>query len=79
MVLSELSETIIGCYYKVYNGLGFGFLEKIYENALGIELRENGLVAQQQYPISVVYRDIVVGEYLADILVNNQVILELKV
>ena len=78
MVLNELSEKIIGCYYAVYNGLGFGFLEKVYENAIAIELRTNGLVVVQQQSMSISYRGIVVGEYQADIIVNNRVILELK-
>lgn len=76
--LNALTERIIGCAFKVANTLGVGFLEKVYENALVHELRKNGLVAEPQKPISVIYDGVVVGEYFADILVNDTVILELK-
>jgi GxxExxY protein len=75
---SGLTETIIGCFYTVYNKLGFGFLEKVYENALLIELREAGLSAASQIPIEVYYKDKKVGNYYADLLVNDKVIIELK-
>jgi GxxExxY protein len=74
----ELTETIIKAYYKVYNTLGYGFLEKVYENAMMIELKKQGLEPVQQKPIVVYYENEVVGDYFADILVNNQVIVELK-
>lgn len=74
----ELSNKIIQCYYTVYNTLGFGFLEKVYENALMIELIKNGLYAEKQKPIKVHYNDEVVGEYFADIIVEKSIILELK-
>jgi len=74
----ELTETIISCFYKVYNTLGYGFLEKVYENALLIELKLLGLDAKTQYPIRVLYNGSHVGEYFADILVENKVIVELK-
>ena len=64
---SELTEKIIGCAYDVYNQLKFGFLEKIYENAMMIKLNENGLVAIQQAPINVYFEERLVGEYFADI------------
>ena len=64
--------------FKVSNTLGPGFLEKVYENALAHELRKAGLDFRQQYPISVLYDGTVVGEFLADLLVNEQVIIELK-
>ena len=73
-----LTETIIGAFYTVYNTLGYGFLEKIYENALAIELRALGLKVEQQARIAVYYAGEVVGEYYADLLINDTVILELK-
>jgi len=74
----ELTDKIIRCFYNVYNGLGYGFLEKVYENALLIELRNSGLVAENQVSIKVHYLGLEVGNYYADILVENKVILELK-
>ena len=74
----EITEKIIKSYYKVYNTLGYGFLEKVYENALAIELRKNGLEVKCQFPISVLYESEIVGEYFADIIVNNTVVIELK-
>ena len=76
--LNEVTKRIIGCAYAVSNSLGAGFLEKVYENALGHELRKAGLRVQQQQPISVVYDGIVVGDYLADIVVEDSVVVELK-
>lgn len=75
---STITETIIGCFYNVYNKLGFGFLEKVYENALIIELKEAGLSAEKQIPIEVYYKENRVGNYFADILVDKKVIIELK-
>jgi GxxExxY protein len=66
-------------FYRVYNTLGTGFLEKVYENALLHEIKKNRIHAIQQCPIKVYYEDIVVGEYFADILVNNEIILEIKI
>jgi GxxExxY protein len=74
----ELSNRAIKSFYKVYNTLGFGFLEKVYENALMIELRKNGIGAQKQKPISVYYENELVGEYFADIMIENSLIIELK-
>ena len=74
----ELTKEIIGDFYDVYNNLGYGFLEKVYENALALELRAKGLQVQQQRPIQVHYRRQVVGEYFADLVVNELVIVELK-
>lgn len=74
----ELTDKIIRFFYNVYNGLGYGFLEKVYENALLIELRNSGLNADNQFPIKVFYQEAEVGSYYADILVENKVILELK-
>ncbi|MFO8144571.1 MAG: GxxExxY protein [Candidatus Syntrophosphaera sp.] len=78
MLHQELTDKIISCFYAVYNSLGFGFLEKVYENAMVHELVKQGLAAQGQYPIKVFYDNTPVGEYFADILVDNLVIIELK-
>jgi GxxExxY protein len=74
----ELTGNIIKAFYTVYNALGFGFLEKVYENALSLELGKLGLSVQRQHPITVYYDASVVGEYYADIIVDNLVIIELK-
>lgn len=74
----ELTSKIIKCFYTVYNTLGFGFLEKVYENALKIELEKNKLSIEKQKPIKVHYDNQLVGEYFADLVVNDQIILELK-
>ena len=76
--LNELSEKIIGAAFEVSNILGVGFLEKVYENALNVELELRGLQAQQQAPLKVYYKDELVGDYFADILVNKEIIIELK-
>lgn len=75
---AELTDKIIQCFYKVYNKLGYGFLEKVYEKSLLIELTKNGITCQSQYPIAVYYDEEEVGMYYADILVENTIILELK-
>lgn len=75
----DLTEKVIRCFYKVYNTLGFGFLEKVYHNALVHELQEQGIECKSQFPIKVMYGNRVVGEYFADILVEEVLILELKV
>jgi GxxExxY protein len=74
----DLTSSIISCFYKVYNELGYGFLEKVYENALKIELESKGLFVEKQKPIAVYYNEYLVGEYFADLIVENKVILELK-
>jgi len=74
----ELSSAIIKCFYKVYNTLGYGFLEKVYENALRFELRSCGLKVEPQMPITVYYEGQVVGVYFADLVVEQKIILELK-
>jgi GxxExxY protein len=76
--LDKITEKIIGCAYQVSNTLGSGFLEKVYENALAHELRKSGLKAIQQCPIQVVYDGIIVGDYFADIFVEDCVLVELK-
>jgi GxxExxY protein len=76
--LNEITEKIIKCVYVVANTLGNGFLEKVYENALAHELRKSGFLVEQQKGIKVRYDGIVVGDYLADLLVQNEVLVELK-
>ena len=78
MLHKELTDRIIACFYRVYTNLGYGFLEKVYENAMLIELNKNGLKAISQYPIKVNYDGVSVGEYFADIIVEDKVIIELK-
>ena len=78
MDINQISEKIIGCAFAVSNTLGVGFLEKVYENALAFEIRQAGLQVQQQYGIQVLYSGIIVGEYVADLFVENQVLVELK-
>lgn len=76
--LNPITEKIIGCAYIVSNTLGVGFLEKVYENALAHELRKSGLTVKQQYPIRVWYDSVMVGEYTADRLVEDCILIELK-
>lgn len=78
MLHEELTNQVIKSYYKVYNKLGYGFLEKVYQNALAIELQKSGLTTEKQKPISVYYEEEKVGDYFADLIVNQTVILELK-
>lgn len=75
---SELTEVIIGTFYEVYNELGHGFLESVYENSLAIALKSKGLEVFQQIAVPVQFRGIQVGNFNADMLVNRFVILELK-
>lgn len=76
--INELAEQIIGAAYKISNALGSGFLEKVYENALAHELRTLGIDVQQQCPVNVWYDGVVVGQYLADIVVEGLIIVETK-
>jgi GxxExxY protein len=71
----DLTQKIIGCAYKIHNVLGPGFLEKVYENALRIELEGLGLTVKQQEPIKVIYAGQVVGEYYADLWVDEHVVI----
>ena len=73
-----LTEKIIKIFYRVYNKLGYGFLERVYENAMIIEFKKDYIPAISQSPIKVFYEDEVVGEYFADILVDDKVIVEIK-
>ena len=78
MDINDITYAINGAVFEVNRVLGPGFLEKVYENALLIELKSRGLKAQSQVPIKVLYKEDVVGEYIADILVEESVIVELK-
>ena len=74
----ELTGSILKLFYEVYNELGHGFLEKVYQNALYTELKINGFDVESQKQIKVYYKNVEVGEYYADLIVNDKVILELK-
>ena len=78
MEYKDITETVIGCAYRVYNKMGFGFLESVYEKCLLIELRKAGLNTESQKTITVYYDGEIVGEFVADIEVNGTIILELK-
>lgn len=73
-----ITQKIIGCSYTVSNALGIGFIEKVYENALAHIIHKSGLKVSQQYPIKVPFDGIIVGEFLADLLVEERVLVELK-
>src|SRR6185369_1060888 len=75
----KLTEAIIGAAFEVHNVLGHGFLEKVYQRALQAELIRRGLQADLEHPLKVIYKGAVVGEYLADLLVEGVVLVELKV
>jgi len=74
----EITGAIIGAACDVHSYFGFGFLEKVYENALAVDLRRRGLKVEQQKPVTVWYHDTVVGEYVCDLLVEDKVLVELK-
>ncbi len=78
MLHEEITEKVISCFYDVYNILGFGFLEKVYENALVIKLKELGFDTVQQMPINVHFEGKIVGSYYADVVVDDKVIVEIK-
>ena len=78
MLHKQTTEKIINAYYKVYNTLGYGFLEKVYENSMVVALRKAGLKVEQQKNIKVYYESEEVGDYYADLLVEDLVIIELK-
>ncbi len=75
---SELTEQVIGGFYAVYNDLGYGYLEAPYANALAVELGARGLVVKREVPVRIVYRGVPVGYYRYDMLVNGQIIVEVK-
>jgi GxxExxY protein len=74
----EITDAIIKVYYDVYNELGYGFLEKVYQNSMYLELKHRGFEVEVQKQIKVHYKGFEVGEYYADLLVNDLIILELK-
>ena len=76
--LNLLSNRVIGCALRVQHALGAGFLEKIYENALAHEMRKAGLTVAQQHSMTIIYDDVVVGEYIADLLVDDMLLVEVK-
>ena len=80
MELKEKQNTdkLIKTFYDVYNHLGYGFLEKVYQNSMFIELQERGFKVEAQKQLKVYYKDIEVGEYYPDLIVNNKIIIELK-
>jgi len=78
LVSADITEAIIKSFYHVYNTLGYGFLEKVYENALRLSLTKAGFDVKQQWPISVQFETEAVGEYFADLLVNDVVVVEIK-
>ncbi len=78
ILYKDLSYSIVGLAMKVHNELGNGFLEKVYENALMLLLKQAKIEAEQQSPINVMFQDQVIGQYYADILVDGKIILELK-
>ena len=77
-IYSEITDLVIKAFYNVYNKLGYGFLEKVYENGMMIELKRLGLNAEKQKQLKVFYDEFEIGEYYADIIVNDCVIVELK-
>lgn len=78
LIYRDLSYQVVGMAMQVHRQLGYGFLEKVYENALMVLLKRAGIQAAQQTPLKVMFEGVVVGDYFADILVDNKIILELK-
>ena len=74
----NITRKIIGCAFAVHNILGAGFIEKVYENSLAIELKKSGMNVQSQVSIPVFYENVEVGNYYADLIVNQEIILEIK-
>jgi len=74
----DITDKILKCFYEVYNRLGYGFLEKIYKNSLNFELQSSGTICELEKKINVYYKENLMGEYYADLIVENSVILELK-
>ncbi len=75
---ADITDKVLKAFFKVYNTLGYGFIERVYENALAIELKKSGLKVEKQKDITVYYEGEVVGEYIADVVVDGVVMLELK-
>ncbi len=78
MLYEEITSKIINAFYTVNDFLGYGFLEKVYENSMYIELKRMGFIVEKQKAIKVYYKNLIVGEYYADLIVNNLIIIELK-
>lgn len=78
MLYKEITDQVLAAFYDVYNELGFGFLENVYQNALYRELQRKGLACEALKPIEVYYKGEIVGKYIADIVIEDKVILELK-
>ena len=78
MLYKEKTDLIINAFYKVYNRLGYGFLERVYHNSFIVELQRNGFDIKSEYPIKVTYDGVEVGDYFADIIVDNCIIIEVK-
>src|SRR5476649_852976 len=76
--LNQMSGTVIGAAQRVSSTLGYGFLEKVYENALALELRSRGIEVHQQLPLQVAYEGVVVGDYIPDLLIEDCLIVEIK-
>ena len=74
----ELTEKIIGCAFKVYNAMGYGYLESVYENCIAIELKKANISFERQQEISVSYEGEDVGNFIADLIINDTIIIELK-
>jgi GxxExxY protein len=75
---SDTTDKVLAAFYAVYNTLGYGFLEKVYENAMFEELKEMGVRCERQVPVKVTYKGTIVGDYFADLVVEGTVIVELK-
>jgi len=78
ILYKEITDSILKAYYAVYNQLGYGFLEKVYQNAMYFELKSKGLKVEAQKQIKVYFKNQLVGEYFADLLIEDKVIVELK-
>ena len=76
--VSELTQEVIGCAFKIHNTLGFGFLESVYEKSILVELSRKGISAAAQEPIQVQYEGVLVGDFIADLIIENRLIVELK-
>ena len=78
MEKEELTHRVIGCAYQVYNSLGFGFLESVYRRAMVIEIGISGMLVKEESPLRVYYRDQIVGDFFGDLVVEDELIVELK-
>jgi len=78
LIYGELTDRVIGIFYSVHNELGFGFVESVYENALSLALRDAGLGVEQQMRLQVRFRGVVVGQFAADMVVEQRLLVELK-